>query len=185
MPVLDPRLAEHLWRTYADDVALACAAVGDPAIDTPLVLAIGLRETWLGTCEGYEPKGLMGRGDGGHGRGLFQIDDRGPWRHLIPEDGQPWPAFVQALAACRVLAQARADLAEFQSSPAYELAVICNYNASLENVRWALRNGRDPNAVTTGKDYGRDVQALRDGLRRLYPETFPLPTPQQPATPAA
>lgn len=176
-PAQDHRLRETLWRPYVQDIALACLE-RTPHEDTALVVAIGLRETWLGTCVGYAPKGPGGRGDGGHGRGLFQIDDRGPWRHLIPPDGVEWTPFQQAQAACTVLAGARAELADFRGALsvwAWDQAVAARYNAALENVRWALRNGLDPDRVTTGKDYGRDVLALRDGLRRTFPSTFPPP----------
>lgn len=179
-PAADPRLRWPLLEPYVGHIGFACAERGE---DMALVTAIGLRETWLGTCVGYMPKGPNGRGDGGHGRGLFQIDDRGPWKHLIPPDGSDWPVLAQARAACTVLAGARQELAEFRgalSERAWDEAVACRYNAALENVRWALRNGRDPNGVTTKgssgeRDYGRDVLALRDGLRALFPSTFPLP----------
>jgi hypothetical protein len=175
--VSDPRIAEALWRPYVEDVALACLG-RNPVEDTALVLAIGMRETWLGTCVGYEPKGRNGRGDGGHGRGLFQIDDRGPFKHLVPPDGEDWPVFVQAQAACQVLSTARRELQEFQSTLAptlWETAVVCRYNSALSAVQWALRNGEDPNIVTTGKDYGRDVLTLRDTLRSTFPAVFPPP----------
>jgi len=185
----DPRLAWTLIEPYVGHIGFACDA-RQPREDLALVVAIGLRETHLGTCWGYSPQGPNGRGDGGHGRGLFQIDDRGPFKYLIPPDGADWPVFVQASCACIVLAQARLELAAFRGALAprsWEEAVACRYNAKLENVVWSLRAGRDPNLVTTpgplapvdpvtGKrlgDYGRDVLALRDGLRRLYPSIFP------------
>lgn len=174
-PTADRRLREQLWRPYVEDVALACLDRW-PHEDTALVVAIGLRETWLGTCVGYAPKGPNGVGDGGHGRGLFQIDDRGPFAYLVPPAGADWPAYIQAQCACVVLARAREELADFRgalSGWGWDQAVAARYNAALENVRWALRNGLDPDRVTTGKDYGRDVLSLRDGLRRLYPTTFP------------
>lgn len=195
-PATDPRLAERLWRPYVEDIALACLA-RVPAEDAGLVVAIWARETVFGHCgpSFVVPAGQpvwMGRGDGGHGRGFGQIDDRGPFAYLIPADGEEWPPFIQASCTCIVLARAREELADFRGAlapRAWDEAVACRYNAKLENVRWALRNGRDPNLVTTpgphapvdpatGRrlgDYGRDVLALRDGLRRLYPTTFPLP----------
>lgn len=181
-PAQDPRLRWPLLQPYVGHIGFACAEFQE---DHALVVAIGLRETWLGTCVGYLPKGPNGRGDGGHGRGLFQIDDRGPWRHLIPPDGPDWTVLDQARAACTVLAGARAELADFRGAlddRAWAEAVACRYNAALENVRAALTSGRDPNGVTTKgssgeRDYGRDVLALRDGLRALYPSTFPTPAP--------
>jgi hypothetical protein len=178
-----------------EDVALACAA-REPREDTALLLAIWARETVFGTCADYEPKGLQGKGDGGHGRGIGQIDDRGEFRYLIPEPGMPWSAFQQAEAGCVVLAQAREELADFRGAVSehdWDVAVACRYNAKLENVRYCLRSGKDPNMVTTpgpiakvdpatGRrlgDYGRDVISLRDQLRATWPETFP--PMQQPA----
>jgi hypothetical protein len=178
VPVLDPRLSESLWRPYVEDVALACLE-RTPHEDTALVVAIGIRESNLGRSL-TPPGDRNGTGDGGHGRGLFQIDDRGPFKHLIPDPGTDWPAFVQAACACTVLATARQELDGFRGALQdrdWDEAVACRYNAALSNIQWALRNGRDPNAVTTGRDYGRDVLALRDGLRRFFPETFP-PMPQ-------
>lgn len=169
---LDSRLAEALWRPYFEPIRIACR-MRTPEEDPALVVAIGLRETWLGTCPGYEPKGPSGRGDGGHGRGLFQIDDRGPFKHLIAEDGEEWSAYVQAQAACTVLATAREELRGFEAFPDFEVAVVCRYNAALANVLAALQVRRDPNLVTTGKDYGRDVLQLRAQLRAAFPETFP------------
>jgi hypothetical protein len=170
----DPRLAEPCWRPYVEDIALACLS-REPYEDAALVVAIGIRESNLGRS--LSPRGdHNGTGDGGHGRGLFQIDDRGPFKHLIPEPGVDWPPFIQVQAACQVLATARHELVEFKDSlsqGAWEEAVVCRYNSALSAVQWALRNGKSPNDVTTGKDYGRDVLAMRDGLRRLYPATFP------------
>lgn len=193
-PAADPRIHEHLWAPYVQDVELACAS-WTPLEDTALVLAHWAREVVFGTCgpSFVVPPGLpiwMGRGDGGHGRGFPQIDDRAEFAYLIPPDGEDWPVFKQAQATCVVLAAAREDLAEFRgalSPHAWDEAVACRYNAKLENVQWAIRNGRDPNRVTTpgplaltdpatGRkvgDYGRDVLALRDGLRALFPTRFP------------
>jgi hypothetical protein len=182
---MDLRLTEAYWQPYVQDVALACEAARE---DTVLIVAIGLRESNLGRA--LVPRGPSGRGDGGHGRGLFQIDDRGPWKHLIPADGVEWSVFEQATAACRVIAGAREELSAFQGSMgprAWDIVVACRYNADLGNIKWALTNGRDPNCVTTpgpfapvdpatGKrlgDYGADVIKLRDGLRATYPLTFP------------
>lgn len=193
-PTADPRLRWPLLQPYSGTVGFAAKEFGE---DHALVLAIWARETTLGTCgpSFVVPPGQpiwMGRGDGGHGRGFPQIDDRGPWKHLIPPDGVEWSVLDQARATCTVLAGARVELAAFRGSlspRAWEEAVACRYNAALANVVWAIRNGRNPNRVTTpgphapvdpetGKrvgDYGLDVIRLRDGLRALYPSTYPTP----------
>ena len=169
----DHRLKEALWTPYVEDIALACLSF-DPHIDTALIVAIGLRETWLGTCPGYVPKGPNGVGDGGHGRGLFQIDDRGPFKTLIPPAGADWPVIVQAQSACKVVIDAQTILTAWRDNPLFERAVAACYNSGPSNVSWALRNGYDPDRVTTGKDYGRDVLMLRDGLRKMWPTRFPI-----------
>lgn len=177
---IDDRLAEKFWRPYINDISTACASMVPPE-DYALITATGLRETWLGTCFGYSPKGPNGRGDGGHGRGLFQIDDRGQYAKFIPPGIEDWPVFDQAKTACLVYATSREELAAHKgvmTTTAWDEAVACRYNASLDPIVWCIKQGRDPNDVTTkgtsGKhDYGRDVISLRDGLTYLYPDTFP------------
>jgi hypothetical protein len=172
---MDPRLAPTLWAPYVDDIHLGCLA-HEPVEDTALVVAIGLRETWLGTCPGYSPRGPNGRGDGGHGRGLFQIDDRHEFAALIPPDGQDWSVLSQAWCCAHVLARAREELSAYARNHLFERAVVCRYNSS--GVARAMAARLDPDSVTTRgssgrRDYGSDVLGLRDGLRRLYPSTFP------------
>jgi hypothetical protein len=75
-----------------------------------------------------------------------------------------------------VLKKAREELSAYRRHPLYERAVVCRYNSS--GVARAMASGRDPDAVTAKgssgrRDYGSDVLGLRDGLRRLYPTTFP------------
>lgn len=174
----DPRLNPKLWAPYVDDIKRGCLALELPE-DPALVTAIGLRETWLGTCRGYEPKGPNGRGDGGHGRGLFQIDDRHEFKTLIPADGADWPVSTQAWCAGTALAKARIELALFAHSPLFERAVACRYNSS--GVARCMIIGVDPDLCTTKgweagvlkPNYGSDVLRLRDALHRLYPDTFP------------
>lgn len=157
---------------YAPEVAEACLLEGQ---DAALVLAIGLRETWLGWAPGYQPKGSpMGWGDGGHARGLFQIDDRGPYKHLPLEAPDATP-FLQARWVCWILSDTSAELVRFASSPLFEVAVVAAYNAGSPRVARALRAGRHPDTVTTGGDYGTDVLLRRDRLRLADPVRFPAP----------
>lgn len=182
-PVGDPRndllrLTPHLGTL--EDVGLICKR--DPA----LLAAVMLRETWAGWAPGYEPPGdHNGKGDHGHGRGLFQIDDRGPFKHLIPAPGVDWPVETQAYAACEVLEDAELKLrAHFPSLPAAALeeAMLCAYNAGVDRVGRQIQQGLDPNLVTTGRDYGRNVLARRAALRAKAPDRFPsYPTEGDPA----
>lgn len=135
-----------------------------PPEDPLLVAAIGLRETWLGHMPGYRPLGSPdGTGDHGHGRGYWQIDDRGPFKHLIRP--APWAPEVQVEAACEVLGDARRELRAHADSPKFLLAVVCAYNAGTARVGHLMVQGADPNRATFAGDYGDDVLRIYDALR--------------------
>lgn len=183
---LDPRDDLLRLAPYLSDLAEAALLHGE---DTALLCAIALRETWAGWAPGYQPRGShLGHGDGGHGFGLFQMDDRGPYRRL-PIECPDASAHLQARWACQVLDDARRELRRFHAHPRYLEAALCAYNAGSPRVAWQLDRGLDPNLVTTpgprapldpatGRrqgDYGRDVLFLRTDLRRRYPATFPPP----------
>ncbi len=146
--------------------------------DVNLVAAVAFRETWVGRASGYLPEGSPdGTGDGGHGHGYWQVDDRGAYAYLI--EPAPWAIARQARAACLVLADARRDLAEFRKDPLFERAVVCRYNASLAHVRDAMRAHRDPDSVTTAgpskkPDYGSDVLWVRDRLAELRGDGYSM-----------
>lgn len=155
---------------YLPDFGEAAGIEGE---DACLLAAICLRETWAGWAPGYKPKGsYLGRGDGGHGFGLLQIDDRGAYGHLPRECPEATP-MLQARWACSVLADARKALHGFEGHPLFERAVLSVYNAGAKRVREALVLGHDSDSVTTGHDYGRDVLRRRDRLRAEHPDIFP------------
>lgn len=150
---------------YHDAIAVGVAQFAVqanlPSEDPVLVAAIGLRESYMGRA--LTPPAPDGVGDLGHGRGLFQIDDRGPFKHLIQP--APWPVNVQAAACCEVLADARRVLAPFAAAPNFLCAVLCAYNAGTIPVTRVMAAGGDPNHLTTGGDYGVDVLRVYAGLR--------------------
>lgn len=163
---------------YLSDFAEAALMEGE---DTALLCAVCIRETWAGWAPGYVPAGSpTGRGDHGHGFGLFQIDDRGPYAYL-PKEAPSATAHLQARWACWVLRDMRNELSRFKRHPLYERAVVCAYNAGSPRVGRALEIGVDPDLCTTGGDYGTDVIATRQMLRAAYPERFPLPNSQKEA----
>lgn len=104
-----------------------------------ILYAIGSRET------NFDPRYLREPGDGGHGHGWWQVDDRS---HHIPAD---WRGNVewQCRRGAEVLTGA------FRKCGSWEGA--CN----------AYNSGRCNTSATTGKDYGPDVMARRAVLERV------------------
>ena len=165
---------------YLDAICLAADEQGLPRVRREVLAAVALRETCAGYAPGYTPRGThLGWGDSGHGWGLWQADDR-TWEAwiLTPE---ALTAIGQARQAARkIAANLRILSAAFPALPAatLELAAICGYNARLGAVAGQLAAGADPNAVTTrgpsGRpDYGDDVLAIAERLRRGDPLHFP------------
>jgi soluble lytic murein transglycosylase-like protein len=142
-------------------------------VDVSLILAIMDRESNCG--ETLTPKGAAGVGDGGHGRGLMQIDDRAhpdlialklPDGSLAWENG-PWNIKTGTLLL----------LAEIKAFTGDEDCAVAAYNAGRHAVRRRLAElaiPRDPtkirsalDEITTGKDYVTDVMRRRRDIRKL------------------
>ena len=138
-------------------------------VDPHLLLAIVDRESHGG--EALHPRGPGGVGDGGHGHGLGQLDDRyhatflaakGPDGKLLWAD----PAF-NLLYAAKLLAM---NVHMFDGTGVDPtLPAIAAYNASGKRVREALRGLTKPadeaevvkalDPLTTGDNYVSDVLA--------------------------
>lgn len=175
MPLLDPKTDVGRISPYVEDIKQAAHEAG---IEPAILAAVCLRESLAGWA--LTPRGThLGWGDGGHGWGLCQADDRS-WKAWIlsPEACTPRGQFTRAaqeLAAnWRILALAfplvHADLIERGS--------IAGYNARLGAVAMQIAAGRDVDAVTTagpsGKgDYSGDVLARAKKLVDLG--VFPAP----------
>lgn len=121
-----------------------------------IVAGIGSRESGWGLF--LSPKGPTGTGDGGHGRGLMQIDDRyhqtfinsGRWR-------DPRENIMYGMK--NVLGEYYNYLDRTTNLQGVDLlrGAIAAYNAGPGNVERALREGRDIDYYTTGQDYSWDV----------------------------
>ncbi|MEL6320957.1 MAG: transglycosylase SLT domain-containing protein, partial [Cyanobacteria bacterium J06626_14] len=149
--VLDPTYASTSYRPYVEQ-----AASRYRWLNPSVIAGIGSRESAWGRL--LSPPGPGGTGDGGHGRGLMQIDDRfhesfirsGRWRS--PKDNIDY-------AIDDVLAKSYAYLDRNTSLQGTDLlrGAIAAYNAGLGSVMRALQSGRDVDYYTTGQDYSWDV----------------------------
>ena len=139
----------------------------------PILLAIGSRESGL--------KNIVG--DGGHGRGVFQMDDRwqadwlgrvrgalsGSWNAVSKSALRSGyvPLFVPSLRrARRILVDNYTYLIE-NGIPAHlaKKAAVSAYNCGPGNVKKAWDNGKDLDYYTTGGNYAKDVFERRDVVR--------------------
>lgn len=126
-----------------------------------LIFAVGSRETNLNNETG----------DGGHGRGIFQLDDRS---HTIPD---PFPVEEQAETAAHMLHGL------IEQWPGDIRAAVASYNCGAGNVLDAQRAGLDVDYYTAGRDYGSDVLERMHWLQVKYPVHHKT-TPAPKATPA-
>jgi hypothetical protein len=146
-------LLEQLHRAKTNglyqDLAQAAVAHG---LTPSLVLAVASRETNI-TNE---------RGDGGHGYGPMQEDDRS---HGIPGDWQTDPRTIID-TCCGILAGYIA-WAKRQYPALDENKIGCSaYNAGPGRAAFGVARG-DCDLRTTGGDYGRDVLARAAVFEKL------------------
>lgn len=105
-------------------------------------------------------------GDGGHGNGVWQLDNRS---HTIP------PGFNGDVEAqCIVMAQMMHGLlVQFGN----ERAAYAAYNAGAGTVEYNLQNGLDVDTGTAGGDYSADVYQRRQYLLAHVTEDDGMPGP--------
>ncbi|NEQ96325.1 MAG: SH3 domain-containing protein [Cyanothece sp. SIO2G6] len=121
-----------------------------------VVAGIGSRESAWGRF--LSPTGPSGTGDGGHGRGLMQIDDR---YHPSFINSGLWTDAKSNInyAIDNVLSQSYDYLDANTNLEGKDLlrGAIAAYNAGLSSVTLALSQGLDIDYYTTGQDYSWDV----------------------------
>ncbi len=123
-----------------------------------IIAGIMMRETRGGLSSLLDKEGPEGRGDGGHGHGLMQIDDRSfphfcageEWKD--PQENIKFGAYVLHMKYT-FFSLKKIYLPGFD----LELLSIAAYNAGEGRVYNAVRNGDAPDAVTTHYDYSQTV----------------------------
>ncbi|MEO6156706.1 MAG: peptidoglycan-binding protein [Ilumatobacteraceae bacterium] len=114
---------------------VVAAAEHKHGLPAHLLHAIGSRETNLSEFYENHP------GDGGHGRGTFQLDDRS---HHIPN---PFPMQMQADIAGGMMHDG-----------------IARFGGNVQEACSAYNSGQGNDQYTTGHDYGHDVVARMRSL---------------------
>lgn len=147
---------------WAQDIAQVAWAWAPTAKMTALELgcAIGAlmwRESGGGIY--LSPANETGTGDGGHGRGLMQIDDRSHQAYLALSDPQTG-RFQWQVALFNIEYAVERVFIPYLVSLNYSLKdAFSAYNRGVGGVQHSLAANEDPDVHTTGKDYGRDVVA--------------------------
>ena len=134
---LDPNKMPAQYRQWIPYVEAAARAYDLPPA---LIFAVMSRET----------NGRNVVGDGGHGRGLMQIDDRS-WGSWLSANGGGMDPASNIMKGAAIL---RANINYFGGNVRDGVAA---YNCGPGNVSAALRNGLSPDAYTTGHNYSADV----------------------------
>jgi soluble lytic murein transglycosylase-like protein len=138
----------HLPKQFRHYLPYVRAAAKKYHVSQAIILAVMDRET--GDPHKIGLGGHNVRGDGGHGRGLMQIDDRSHGSWLAGHDGGMDPKSNIDYGTSIIAA----NLRQFHGNKHEALAA---YNSGAGNVQRALRNGLSPDAYTANHNYGADV----------------------------
>lgn len=151
---------------HLPDLEAAIIEAGVHWVSVPLLLAIVDRETLWGQSPAYKDYNRPhtsdeadDRGDGGHGHGFFQIDDRshaifirtGKWK-IVKE------AAIYAIKSV-LLPNYKYIKSRFSNRTEEQLYwdAVAGYNCGAGNVRRALLQTGHRDSRTTGRDYSKDV----------------------------
>lgn len=136
------------YRRYGGVCGDAASKAG---LDPFTLYAVGSRETNLTDVTG----------DHGHGRGIWQLDDRS---YTIPK---PFPVVLQASIAAKLLSGCLLHFTQlgWPVGSAMQLAFSA-YNAGIRGAEVGLLNpAHDADLRTAGGDYGRDVMERLNYIR--------------------
>lgn len=143
LPANAQRLAPIFWQVYQETGI------------SPFILAgICAQESDFG--DALSPPGDGGTGDGGHGRGLMQIDDRSNATWVANSN---WgDAYINISMGASVL-KAKAQYLALRGVSSDQLlrASVAAYNTGEGNVLKSLRAGLDPDTTTADGNYSTRV----------------------------
>ncbi len=125
------------------------------SIPASVIAGIGSRESHWGLA--LTPPTPAGTGDGGHGRGLMQIDDR--WHIPFIQSGKWADAGENIIYGCAVL-KTSIDYMIKKGMPKGFNAIwagIAGYNCGPKRAYDGVSQGYGPDYYTTGRDYGKNV----------------------------
>lgn len=140
-------------RKYEQIVKKVAAKYEIPA---SVIAGIGSRESHWGMA--LTPPGPGGTGDGGHGRGIMQVDDR--WHVDFIQSGKWADATENIIYGCAVLKNSMnlfVKRLNWKMSKSLLRGGIAGYNCGPSRALKAYENGYDFDYYTTGRDYSRNV----------------------------
>lgn len=143
--------------TRAEEYRQYIVVAGDAwDIDISIICGVISRESRFGFA--LTPPFPSGVGDGGHGRGLMQIDDQ--WhKDFIASEKWKLPQ-ANIYYGTKLLADNREMLKKkYPDIGTYDLTrgFIAAFNCGFGNVIKAIKRGKDIDSYTTGEDYSMDV----------------------------
>jgi len=141
-------------KKYEAVVRKVAAQYGLPAA---VIAGIGSRESHWGLA--LTPPTPAGTGDGGHGRGLMQVDDR--WHIPFIQSGKWADARENIIYGCAVLKTSIDYMVKKGGmNPTNFLTIqagVAGYNCGPKRVVEGLAAGYDVDYYTTGRNYSNDV----------------------------
>jgi len=161
LPVFQAAAETYHWPA---ELAEVMQQVLGPRWMTWVLMGIASRESRFGVLLDDD-----GRGDGGHGHGIMQVDDRS---HAAFCDGEGWQDLRNSLEyvhhnvivpSFNYLGENCFELVKEDYGALFK-ATVAAYNCGPGNVRKALEAGTDVDSRTTGRDYAKDVLARAKAL---------------------